>query len=128
MKILIARTNNLRYNSRITVTGHAEFAGPYANNMTLFEATGVGALLLTDYKSNLADMFVLDREAVAYRSPQECLEKVRYYLAHEAERESIARAGHERTMGEHTYTHRMRELDDILRRYLSLHGRSTHPV
>ena len=38
--------------SRVTLNHHGDVA-PYANNMRLFEATGVGALLVTDWKMNL---------------------------------------------------------------------------
>ena len=45
-------------------------AKSYANNMRLYEATGVGALLVTDWKENLGEMFEPGKEVVAYRSPE----------------------------------------------------------
>ena len=39
--------------SRITLNSHIDMAGREAGNMRLFEATGVGAFLLTDFKDNL---------------------------------------------------------------------------
>ena len=63
-------------------------------------------------------MFERGKEVVAYRSPEECAELVQYYLEHEDEREAIARAGQQRTLREHTYHHRMRELVEIVGRYL----------
>jgi len=74
---------------------------PHATNMRLFEATGVGILLITDSKVNLNELFELGKEVVAYRSPEECVELVQYYLEHDREREDIARAGQERTLQEH---------------------------
>jgi spore maturation protein CgeB len=53
---------------------------------------------------------------VTYSSAEEAAEKIRYYLEHEDERASIAAAGHARTLAEHTYAHRMRELEQILNR------------
>ena len=103
--------------SVLTLNHHGSVP-PYANNMRLYEATGVGTLLVTDWKENLGEMFEPGREVVAYRSPEECVELVRYYLDHDAERERIARAGQERTLREHTYYHRMRELVDIVRAHL----------
>lgn len=103
--------------SRITLNHHGDVP-PYANNMRLYEATGVGALLLTDWKENLPEMFIPGREVVAYRTPEECAELIQYYLEHDEERESIARAGQARTLREHTYAQRMRELVDLVRRYL----------
>jgi spore maturation protein CgeB len=82
--------------------------------MRLFEATGVGTMLLTDQKDNLHEMFDLGKEVAVYRSPEEGLEKIRYYLSHDAEREAIARAGQKRTLRDHTYAVRMQELIGLL--------------
>ena len=104
--------------SRITLNRHINAAKGYANNMRLYEATGVGALLLTDLKDNLAELFEIGKEVVAYSSAEEAAELIRYYLAHPDEAQAIARAGQARTLREHTYRHRMEELVPILQRYL----------
>ena len=104
--------------SKITINHHESWAGPHANNLRLFEATGVGALLLTDWKQDLHKLFEPGREVVAYRSPEECCELIAYYLAHDRERKTIAATGQARTLREHTYFQRMQELLDLLRRYL----------
>ncbi len=96
--------------SRISVNYHIELSGEYANNMRLYETTGVGTLLLTDWKQNLHEMFEPDAEVVAYRTPDECVEKIRYFLEHEQERARIAQAGQARTLRDHTYRGRMAEL------------------
>lgn len=103
--------------SRITLNFHIDLAQNNANNMRLYEATGVGAMLLTDWKQNLHEQFKLGREVVTYRSAEECAELIRYYLAHKEERAEIALAGQRRTLSEHTYLHRMKELVGILERY-----------
>ncbi len=104
--------------SKITLNHHGRWAGEYANNCRLYEATGVGTLLITDWKVNLHEMFEVGKEVVAYRTPEECAELIQYYLEHDEEREAIAKAGQERTLREHTYYHRMQELVDIVRKYL----------
>ena len=104
--------------ARIAVNRHGDVAGEYANNMRLYEATGVGTLLVTDAKRNLGDLFDLDREVVAYEDLDELVRHVTYYLDHEDERAAIAAAGQRRTLGEYTYAQRMRELVSILERYL----------
>jgi hypothetical protein len=103
--------------SRIALNRHGEIAGRSANNMRLFEATGVGSLLLTDWKDDLNDMFKVGKEVIAYRTPQECSELITFYLEHENERRAIARAGQERTLRDHTYQQRMKELVDIMRKH-----------
>jgi len=106
--------------SRITLNHHGDVA-PYANNMRLYEATGVGALLITDWKENLIEMFEPGKEVVAYRTTEECVEMVKYYLEREEERKAIASAGQERILREHTYYQRTKELVEILQKYI---GRS----
>jgi spore maturation protein CgeB len=119
--------------SRITLNRHGEVVARFgqggvgvidvaknaANNVRLFEATGVGTLLLTDRKDNLSDMFEPGKEVAVYASADECVETIRYYLDHESEREAIARAGQERTLRDHNYDVRMQELGEILNRYVT---------
>ena len=104
--------------SRITLNRHINVAENNANNMRLYEATGVGTLLLTDRKENLGDLFEIGKEVVTYSTPEEAAELIRYYLAYPEEAEAIARAGQARTLREHTYQRRMEELLPILARYL----------
>lgn len=105
--------------SRITLNRHIDVAENYANNMRLYEATGVGTLLLTDHKDNLGELFEIGKEVIAYTSKEEAAEMIHYYLAHPDEAQEIARAGQKRTLSEHTYRHRMKELVEILQRYLA---------
>jgi hypothetical protein len=104
--------------SRVTVNRHIDVAENHANNMRLYEATGVGTLLITDRKDNLGELFEVGKEVVAYGSAEEAAELIRYYLSHPEEAATIAKAGQARTMREHTYRHRMEELVSILARYL----------
>lgn len=107
----------LLHDSKITINHHGSIP-PYANNMRLYEATGVGTLLITDWKKNITDMFEPDKEIVVYRTPEECTELIQYYLEHDKEREAIARAGQERTLKDHIYFKRMEELVNLVAEYL----------
>ncbi len=104
-------------NSKITLNHHGDIP-PYANNCRLYETTGVGSLLITDWKPDLKEMFEPGKEVIAYRDNDECAELIQYYLEHEEQRKAVARAGQERTLGEHTYFQRMQELTEIVRKYL----------
>jgi len=106
----------------MTLNHHIDVAEAYAGNVRLFEATGVGTLLITDWKKNLHEMFEPGKEVVAYRTPEECLEMIQYYLNHENERQAIASAGQRRTLRDHTYRQRMEQLASIAKKYL----RTTH--
>lgn len=103
--------------SRITINRHIDVAGKYANNMRLFEATGSGAMLLTDYKINYRDFFEDGKEIVTYRNANELIRKIKYYLHHPREREKIARAGQSKTLKNHNYKIRMGEMINLLSRY-----------
>jgi spore maturation protein CgeB len=118
--------------SRCTVNVHGSIsiAGQItthlANNARLYEATGAGPLLITDEKTNLSDLFDVEREIVTFRTPDECVERIRYYLDHEAERNRIAHNGQRRTLAQHTYADRMRELLNILESFVRTRGRTRH--
>jgi hypothetical protein len=104
-------------NSLLTLNHHGNVP-LFANNLRLFEATGVGTMLITDWKEDLPAMFEPGREVIPYRSPEECAELVRYYLEHEDERQAIAQAGQARTLRDHTYYQRMQSLVEIVGRFL----------
>lgn len=104
--------------SKITLNRHIDVAENNANNMRLFEATGVGSLLITDRKDNLHELFEIGKEVVAYSSKEEAAELINYYIAHPEEAAAIAQAGQQRTLSEHTYAQRMKELLPVLERHL----------
>ena len=105
-----------RHQSRIVVSMHIpEVAGEYANIMTLYEATGVGSMLLIDRRQDLDQLFSPGKEVVDYRDAQECAELVTHFLDHEDQRNAIATAGQRRTLAEHTYKNRMSELVELIR-------------
>jgi spore maturation protein CgeB len=94
--------------SRITLNSHIDMVGREAGNVRLFEATGVGTFLLTDFKDNLHTLFDPEREVVAWRSIDDCIEKIERYLADDAARKEIAAAGQRRTLTAHNYRERTR--------------------
>jgi hypothetical protein len=102
----------------ITLNIHADSSDRYASNMRLFEVTGVGGCLLTDWKPNLGEMFSLDKEVVAYRSAAEAVEKARWLLGHPEARAAIANAGQARTLREHTFGHRAGRFHEIVKNAL----------
>ena len=81
--------------------------------MRLFEATGVGTFLLTDFKDNLDTLFAPDREVAVWRSIDDCLKAIDRYLGDDRSRAEIAHAGQARTMAQHTYRHRAGEILDF---------------
>ncbi len=105
--------------SRITLNVHIAAAGEEAANIRLFEATGAGTCLLTDWKPNLGRFFELDREIVAFKSRDEAVEKIRFLLANEHVCRDIAERGRLRTFSSHAVGDKLSEFSTILMTYLS---------
>jgi len=106
--------------SKVLLNTHIGISLSHASNMRLYEATGVGSCLLTDWKGNLSELFEPDREILAYRSIDEAIEKLRYILDHESERRAIADAGQTRTLRDHTFDRRAEQLDELLQQEMRL--------
>jgi spore maturation protein CgeB len=75
-----------------------------------FEVPGCGGFLLTNYADNLEEYYTIGKEIECFDDAEDLIAKIRYYLAHEDERMRIAEAGYRRTLAEHTYEHRFREI------------------
>ncbi len=105
--------------SRVTLNVHGDNAARHASNMKLYEATGVGTCLLTERQPDLGEAFTPDAEVATYGSPEDAVEKARFLLAHDEARRAIAAAGQRRTLRDHTFAVRARQLDGIIRRELS---------
>lgn len=100
----------------ICLNQHTPVAGTGCGNMRMFEATGVGACLLTDYKEDIEDLFAPDEEIVVYRTYDELVEKARWLLDNPGKAREIAAAGQKRTLATHTY----KQKAEILNGYLLL--------
>jgi hypothetical protein len=96
--------------SRITLNFHIDLADGWANNLRLYEATGVGTLLLTDWKKNLHEMFVPGEEIVTYRDANDCVAQIHALLADEATRGRIAAAGQRQAIQHQNYYRRVGEI------------------
>lgn len=105
-------------NSKIVLNRHGEVSAGYANNMRLFEATGVGALVFTEEAPNLADLFQPGAEIVAYVDDDDLRTKLTHYLADDDARHRVAAAGQARTLRDHTYSRRMEQLVALLEQRL----------
>ena len=78
----------------------------YSLKMRDFDAPMSGSCYLTHDNPDLHGLYVAGEEIVTYVKANDCVEHVRYLLAHEAERESIARRGHARALRDHTWDKR----------------------
>jgi len=75
-----------------------------------FEIPGTGGFLLTSSTEDLSAYYAPGREIDVYTGLDDFVDKIRYYLTHERQRETIRDAGYARTLREHTYVHRFTEI------------------
>lgn len=97
---------SLMQNQLISLNVHPGVSKNEASNMRLFEATGVGSLLLTDFKDNINSFFDTDTEIVTYNSIEEAIEKAKYLLNNPSVALRIAEAGKKRVGQDHTFYNR----------------------
>jgi spore maturation protein CgeB len=65
-----------------------------------------GTLMLAPAHEALHEWYEPGKEYVEFEDLDDCMEKARWYLAHEEERRAIAEAYRRRTVAEHLWTHR----------------------
>jgi spore maturation protein CgeB len=112
----------------LEVYAHHDPTQPVLRHLHLrdFEAPMCGALYCTGYIEELEAFFVPNYEVITYRSADELVDKVRFYLAHPTEAARIREAGRRRALMEHTYQARFRSLFAQLGFKLPCASNATH--
>lgn len=75
----------------------------------LFELPANGVMQLSDGDEYLETFYEPGGEIVGYSGSDDLIDKLTYYLEHDAEREAIARAGYRRVIGSHRIAQRLHE-------------------
>lgn len=92
-----------------------------------FEIPGSGGFLLTSNADNLEEYFVPGKEIAVFTDTDDLIDKVRYYLRHEDERETIREAGYRRALREHTFEKRFRKIFETIGLNFVARPTSSHP-
>ncbi len=100
--------------SRIVFNDYGEVAGGEGVNQRIFEVMGVGSFLLTREADNLRKDFPVGLFAT-FRDEKDCLDKAKYYLSNEKEREEIALAAQAYILQNYNYRDIASDLDKIIR-------------
>jgi len=79
-----------------------------------FEIMGSGAFYLTAYTPSHEHYFTNHHHLVWSTSPNETLTLVDYYLKNDSERQAIARQGQTEVLNNHTYAHRINQMETCL--------------
>ncbi len=78
--------------------------------LRVFEVTGCGEFLLSEYKNSISKLYKLGKEVVCYRTIQEMKKKITYFLNNPEEREKIALWGYNRARKNHTWEKRLNKI------------------
>lgn len=105
--------------SSITLNIHADSSPRFASNMRLFEVTGVGGCLVSDWRPNISELFEPDYEIVTYKSVDECAEKVKWLLNNPGELGKISAAGTIRCKKDHSFSERAKTLDAYIKKCIN---------
>jgi len=94
----------------------------------MFELPANGVMQICDGGEYLGSFFDVGAEVVGYRNADDLIDKIRYYLAHDAEREAIARAGFRRVMRDHRMPLRLRQAAELIERGMRESGGDPRPT
>lgn len=76
----------------------------------IFDIMGCGGFVLSNYQTEIPDLFEPGRDIITYTSMEEMSELTSYYLSHENERSEIAHNGYEKVLHNYTYPIRLTQL------------------
>jgi spore maturation protein CgeB len=79
-----------------------------------FEAPMCRTCYITGHTEEIAEFYELGKEIDTYQSPEELVEKTRFYLAHPSQAEKIREAGYRRAVRDHTWEKRFAQLFEKL--------------
>lgn len=71
-----------------------------------FEVPMSGGFYMVEYMDELKEFFDIGKEIICYTSLDDLVEKIKYFLTHDHERETIRRAGFDRCRRDHTWQKR----------------------
>jgi spore maturation protein CgeB len=124
------RPDNVRYVGHVGTADHNAFNGTptavlninresmarfgFSPPTRVFEAAGAGACLITDAWEGIELFLEPGREVLVARSGAEVAEHVRRLVAEPGLAERIGRAARARVLGQHTYAHRVAQVEAAL--------------
>lgn len=84
-------------------------------NVKYFEINGIGGFQLCDYKPTLEEYTKVPTSKYAYKTIDEAIDLIRYYLPKQKERFQIAKEQMEHFRANHTYEHRINQVLETLK-------------
>ncbi|MCM1251277.1 MAG: glycosyltransferase [Clostridium sp.] len=81
--------------------------------LRVLDCMACGGFMLTNWQPEIAEAFREGEEIATFRSLQECLDKISYYLQHEEERQRIAAAGQKKVQESFSYQRGFERLFEV---------------
>lgn len=107
---LVTLYSRSKINLGFSTCGDTHRDGPGARIVQIrlrdFEIPMAGGFYMVEHIDELAEFYKLGQEIVCYRDLPDLVDKLRYYLAHERQREQIRQAGYARARRDHTWQQR----------------------
>ena len=105
--------NRLLYGAKIVVNT-LHYAEITSVNQKYFEINGVGGFQLCDYKPTIDEYTGVPAEQVTYRTMNEAVDKIRYYLARPPERHTLAAQQYAHFQTHHSFDQRVADLINMV--------------
>lgn len=82
--------------------------------LRVFDIMSRAGFVLTDYRADALELFEEDRDIVMFRTPEEMIDKIDYYLAHDMQREQIGQNAYEKVKSCYSYEKQLEKIIKIL--------------
>ncbi len=104
-----------KINLCITRQAHASVYG--SSSSRPFELSSMGCCIVSNPYLGIEEWFEPGNELFLVNSREEAIDRYRYLLAHDGERQAVGSAARARVLKEHTFQHRARQLVSIMQGY-----------
>ncbi|HID96215.1 MAG TPA: tetratricopeptide repeat protein [Candidatus Latescibacteria bacterium] len=110
-----AKINLNIHRSESDVTTHRENVVAKSPNGTFFYIAGCGGFQIVDEsREDISRFFKVGREVITFSDKKDLQEKVKFYIENPEERREIADAAYRRAVSEHTYSHRLQQMLNVI--------------
>ena len=81
--------------------------------LRIFDIMGAGGFLLSNYQSEIPELFEIGKELAVYESQEDMLNQIAYYLEHDDIRQEIAKNGQEKVKNLYSYKTRLEKILEL---------------
>jgi hypothetical protein len=101
----------------LCITRRAHASVVRSSSSRPFELAAMGCCIVCNPYEGIEAWFEPEKELFVVHSQEEAMDRYRFLLSNDGEREKVATAARERVLAEHTFRHRAKQLFDIVKSY-----------